>query len=186
MSAIAVSPPTAPEGPASRAVRAKRLRVPGVVWASVVALAAQAVLVLAGLGVMMWRSLADYGGAAWLNARLGIDPSDPLRVLPVIALWCLCVFAAGLSGFAATQSLRGWAWTRWAALLSALASAATALIGLFPGVAGVAGLVAAALLWTPPARAFFRAWAVRREGRHPEPALACDVAYGPLPRYRSR
>lgn len=142
-----------PQPPVSRVATSHRPRAPRIVWASVLALALQAGLVLGGLGIMMWRSLTDYAGSAWLNARLAIDPSNPLRVLPIIALWCVCVLAAGLSGFAATQILRGWGWARWVSLVSAVAAGASALIGPFPALAGIAGLLATALLWTPPARA---------------------------------
>ena len=45
-------------------------------------------------------------------------------------------------------------------------------------------VVAAILLWTPPARRWFDRWHLRR---HPAPVAVeprTDVFYGPLPRYR--
>ena len=96
--------------------------------------------------------------------------------------WSVRVAAALIAGY---YGWHGYRWTRWAGLIAVPVAAAALLLHpvAWAGVPLVA--LGAAALWLPPTRRFFRRW---HAVRHPEPhypALGDEVAYGPLPRYRS-
>ena len=183
---------TAPRaiGTATRAVdptvdaRTGEPRRPAVVWAASGLFFAGLAAVVAGLLCAFWRSVREFADAAWLNGVVPTEPGALLRVLMVTALFAATLVIGAGAIIAGHYAWRGYRWARWAGVAAAGASLLALLINWVAWIGIPLLVVAAILLWTPPARRWFDRWHLRR---HPAPVAVeprTDVFYGPLPRYR--
>ena len=140
--------------------------------------------VVAGLLWAFWRSVREFEQAAWLNGVVPTEPGSLLRVLMVTALFIATLLIGAGAIIAGHYAWRGFGWARWAGVIAA----ATALLALLVNWVAWIGIpliaLGAALLWTPPARAFFDRWHLRRHPSPPVIEAPESVQYGPLPRYR--
>lgn len=140
--------------------------------------------VVAGLLWAFWRSVREFGEAAWLNGVVETEPGSLLRVLMVTALFVAVLLVGASSIIAGHYAWRGFGWTRWAGLVAAGVSLLALLVNWVAWLGIPLVWLGAGLLWTPPARRWFAQWHLRR---HPVLAIvepARDVFYGPLPRFR--
>ena len=157
---------------------------PWQLWASVALLHLGAVLALAGLLWAMWTSIDHFAEAAWLHRVVPTELGDLSRVALVTGTTAIALVVAAAAAIAAYYAWWGYGWTRWAGILAACLSPLTLMMNPLAMVAMAPVMTGAALLWLPPIRRFAAHWQVVR---HPEAqplALAGDVYYGPLPRYR--
>lgn len=143
-------------------------------------------LVVAGLLWAFWRSVHEFAEAAWLNGVVGTEPGSLARVLLVVALFVATLLVGAAAIIAGHYAWRGFRWSRWAGVVAAVASLLSLLLNWVAWL-GIAPIVAgAALLWTPPVRAWFDRWWLRRHPAAPVVEAPTNVYYGPLPRYQVR
>ena len=175
---------------------------PWQLWASVALLHLGAVLALAGLLWAMWTSIDHFAEAGiepgsveiyvpragrageHLHRVVPTELGDLSRVTLVTGTTAIALVVAAAAAIAAYYAWWGYGWTRWAGILAACLSPLTLMMNPLAMVAMAPVMTGAALLWLPPIRRFAAHWQVVR---HPEAqplALAGDVYYGPLPRYR--
>lgn len=180
----------APPEPAAEVPDDPRTGEPRVPWPVRVASAAS-FLAVANVGgallVVYWDAVDKlaFGRASWLMGQFTTEPGSLERVLLAVAVTVITLLVAIPPAITGYYAWAGHRWTRIGALIGAALSfgVLTLNVWAWPTIAW-AGL-AAGLVWTPAAGRFFRTWHARR---HPEQHFApptTDVAYGPLPRYRS-
>lgn len=149
-------------------------------------------VVIAGLLWTWWLSVTAWldasGTHRWVAERAGEQTRSTMawiRAGVAVGEFVVAVLVGAAALIAGYYGWHGYRWTRWAGLIAVPVAAAALLLHpvAWAGVPLVA--LGAAALWLPPTRRFFRRW---HAVRHPEPhypALGDEVAYGPLPRYRS-
>ncbi len=125
-----------------------------------------------------------FAEASWLMGQFVTEPGSLGRVLLSVSVTVIALLVAVPPALTGYYAWAGYRWTRVGALIGAASSFGVLTLNLWawPTIAWAAA--ASALLWTPPAGRFFRAWHARR---HPPEQFAPPVGgvyYGPLPRYR--
>lgn len=159
-------------------------RRPVLVWIATALLYAGAATVTTGLLWAFWHSVHAWEQAAWLNNIVPTEPGDLIRVAIVTGLFAIAMAIDAAALIAGYHAWRGYRWSRWAGIVAVVLSIAGLAINPIAawGMAPIA--LGAALLWLPPVRRFLDRWHVRRHPQPLPPVTACDVQYGPLPRYR--
>lgn len=162
------------------------VRRPPVALAATACLYAGIGVLLVALGLIWWHSVDDVFHAARFIEWLRPEPSSwQALVSPVICALIGLVIGVP-AGLAAHFGWNGYRPARVSAVVAAVASALTWLLTWVAMLSVPFFVVGAALLWLPTSRRYAedqstlraRRWAVEQH------AVAHDLHYGPLPRYR--
>ena len=131
-----------------------------------------------------WDAVDRFAQASWLMGQFVTTPGSLERVLLAVAVTVIGIIVGTANAIVGYYAWTGYRWTRIAGLVSAALTFGVLVLNQLAWLAIPVAVAGAALLWLPPAGAFFTAWTVRR---HPEQVFApptVDVVYGPLARYR--
>ena len=131
-----------------------------------------------------WDAVDRFAEASWLMGQFVTAPGSLERVLLAVAVTVIGILVGTANAILGYYTWTGYRWTRIAGLVSAALTFGVLVLNQLAWLAIPVAVAGAALLWLPPAGAFFTAWTVRR---HPEQVFApptVDVVYGPLARYR--
>ena len=131
-----------------------------------------------------WDAVDRFAEASWLMGQFVTAPGSLERVLLAVAVTVIGILVGTVNAILGYYAWTGYRWTRIAGLVSAALTFGVLVLNQLAWLAIPVAVAGAALLWLPPAGAFFTAWTVRR---HPEQVFApptVDVVYGPLARYR--
>lgn len=148
---------------------------------------------LAGAGIALtyalhWWAAAHpptYPTSARLIEWIDPPPGKWLSLTLEGALALVVAVTAGISGAAGYNAWHGWRPSRWLALGALLLNGAVAALFSWWGLIGVAlAAVGTALLWLPPAGAFFTQFDAHRARRAPGYRRPVEIFYGRLPRFR--
>lgn len=176
---VVVTPTASPLDP-----RTGEPRRPWAVRAATGALYLGGALVIAGLLQAMWLSVDAFAEAAWLHRVIATGPGDLVRVALVTGTTVVALIVTAAAVITAHYAWWGYDWTRWAGLVAVALAPLTLMVNPL-AAAGIAPIaLGAGLLWLPTARTFRERWRALRRPPRPEAAVAGDVFYGPLPRYR--
>jgi len=141
---------------------------------------------ITGAAVLLvyWDAVSHFAAASWLMGQFVTGPGSLERVLLAIAVTVIAILVGTANAIVGFYAWTGYRWTRIAGLISAALTCGVLVLNQLAWLAVPAAVVGSALLWLPPAGAFFTAWRARR---HPELQFApptVDVVYGPLPRFQ--
>lgn len=157
-------------------------------WSIRLAATASWLAVVAAAAVLLtsyWQAVTDFSTATWLGAQFA-EASVLTRVLVTVAVTASALVTAIGAVITGYYAWTGYRWTQIAGAITAALSLLTLLISPLAWVVIGLSLAADGLLWLRSSAHFFDLWHARR---HAEPAFAApvvEVAYGPLPRYRSQ
>lgn len=179
----------APPAPVVGVTDDPRTGEPRIPWLVRIAAALCFLAVANVTGALLWvywgaTDKFRFAEASWLMGQFPTEPGSLGRVLLAVAVTVITLVVAVPLAITGYYAWAGYRWTRVAGSIAAALSlgALTLNVWAWP-VIGFAG-IAAGLLWTPAAAAYFLAWHARR---HPAEVFAppvTDVTYGPLPKYR--
>lgn len=156
-------------------------------------LAASALSFLAVAGVTIgllwvyWDAVPkeNFANASWLMGRFVTEPGSAARVLLAVAVTAIALLIAIPMALTGYYAWAGYRWSRISGTVGAVLSFGALTLNVCAWSTIPLAVVAAGLLWTPPASRYFVAWWARR---HPQQVFApptVDVYYGPLPKYRT-
>ena len=134
--------------------------------------------------LVYWDAISHFAAASWLMGQFVTEPGSLARVLLALAVTVIAILVGTANAIVGYYAWTGYRWTRIAGLISAALTCGVLVLNQLAWFAVPAAVVGSALLWLPPAGAFFTAWRARR---HPDQQFApptVDVIYGPLPRFR--
>ncbi|PKQ22609.1 MAG: hypothetical protein CVT65_12550 [Actinobacteria bacterium HGW-Actinobacteria-5] len=142
--------------------------------------------VVAGLLLVYWDAVPrdNFPNASWLMGQFVTEPGSTGRVLLAVAVTVITLLITVPLAITGYYAWAGYRWSRISGTIAAALSLGALTLNLYAWSAIPLAVVAAVLLWLPPASRYFLAWWVRR---HPQQVFApptVDVFYGPLPRYR--
>lgn len=142
--------------------------------------------VVAGLLLIYWDAVPrdTFPHASWLMGQFVTEPGSAGRVLLAVAVTMIALLITVPLAITGYYAWAGYRWSRISGTIAAALSLGALTLNLTAWSAIPLAVVAAVLLWLPPASRYFLAWWARR---HPQQVFApptVDVFYGPLPRYR--
>ncbi|MHA6512862.1 hypothetical protein [Tessaracoccus sp. Z1128] len=185
---IATLPPIEElHGDVPRSPRTGEPRRPAVVLVAAVLQYVAVAGLAAAYGIHWWLAVhpASYPTSARLVEWVVPEPGRWVSLTLEGVLAALLVLAAGACGVVGFQAWNGWRWSRWGGL-AALAPATGFAVALndwaFIGL-GLA-VVAAGLLFLPPATRYFGHWEQVRSERPVAYRRPPTIVYGRLPRFR--
>lgn len=142
--------------------------------------------VTVGLLWVYWDAVPkeNFANASWLMGQFVTEPGSTARVLLAVAVTAIALLIAVPLALTGYYAWAGYRWSRISGIVGAVLSVGALTLNVYAWSTVPLAVVAAGLLWLPPASRFFLAWRARR---HPQQVFApptVDVFYGPLPRYR--
>ena len=146
-----------------------------------------AIGVTIGLLWVYWDAVPkeNFANASWLMGRFVTEPGSAARVLLAVAVTAIALLIAIPMALTGYYAWAGYRWSRISGTVGAVLSFGALTLNVYAWSTIPLAVVAAGLLWTPPASRYFVAWWARR---HPQQVFApptVDVYYGPLPKYRT-
>lgn len=161
-------------------------RVPRTVLAASVLAFLAVANVTVGLLWVYWDAVPkeNFANASWLMGQFVTEPGSTARVLLAVAVTVIALLIAVPLALTGYYSWAGYRWSRISGIVGAVLSVGALTLNVYAWSTIPLAVVAAVLLWLPPASRFFLTWRARR---HPQQVFApptVDVFYGPLPRYR--
>lgn len=182
---IATLPPLAPalSGVPISPRTGEPLRAPLIVAATALAylsatLSGAATLVTLYLAATRWQAAAAV--LEWTQPR----PGSLASILWALGLGFAGALIAGAAGVAGYNAWHGGPWAKWAGLVAVGLGGLSIVVNAYAQIAAAVMVPAAALLWLPQARRYFRAWEAFRREPERAPLRPDSVFYGRLPRYR--
>jgi hypothetical protein len=172
---------TAPKAPISE--RTGEPRRHPLVWLILCCSFAAVGFIACSLFTVYWVCVYDFNSASWLGALIPTEYGSGWRILLAVALTVIALLPAISAAISGYYLFSGYRWARVAAIISFGLSGLGVLLNGLAWPAMALTLLAAALGWLPPVKAYCAAWDALR---HAEPVYSepvNTVAYGPLPRY---